>query len=126
MGDLVTQDMEKAAFALVFTSKINLQESQVPKTRGKAWNKEDATLVEEDQVRKHLSKVDIHKSMCPDGHPQVLSKLGDVIARPLLIIFDLSWWPREVPKDWRKVNVMLTFKNGKEESPGIYRSVILT
>ena len=56
--DLVTNDTEKAkvlsaAFTLVFTGKTGLQESQAPETRGKVWNKEDLTLVEEDQVREH-------------------------------------------------------------------------
>jgi len=45
-------------------------------------------VVEKDQVREYLSKLDIHKSMRPNGmHPQVLRKLADVIARPHSIIF---------------------------------------
>ena len=72
MGDLVTRDMEKAevldaTFASVSTGITGLQESQVSETRGKAWSKEDIPLVEEDQVREYLSKLDIHKSMVPDG-----------------------------------------------------------
>lgn len=39
---------------LALTSKIGLQESQVPEPRGKIWNKADLLLVEEDQVI-HLS-----------------------------------------------------------------------
>ena len=69
---LVTQDMEKAevfsaAFASVFISKAGLQENQGPETRRKVWSKEDVPLVEEDQVGEYLSKLDIHKSMHPDG-----------------------------------------------------------
>jgi len=66
-GDLVTQDTEKAFFASVFTSKMDLQESQVPETKGKCWNNEDLHVVEENQVRKYFSKQDIHKFIDPDG-----------------------------------------------------------
>lgn len=55
----------------------------------KVWCKEDVPLVEEDQVRESLSKLDIHQSMGPDRmHPQVLREIANVIMRPLLIIFD--------------------------------------
>lgn len=44
-GDLVTRDVRKAEapnaiIASVFASKIGLQESQVPETRGKVWSME--------------------------------------------------------------------------------------
>ena len=40
------------------------------------------------------------KSVGPVGmHPQVLRELADVIARTLLIVFDWSWWLREVLED---------------------------
>ena len=46
-------------------------------------------MVEKDQVREYFSKLDIGKSMGPDGmHPQVQRKLSDVIVRLLLIILD--------------------------------------
>ena len=49
-------------------------------------------MVEEDKLREDLSKLVICKSMGPGGmHPQMLWEMADVIARPLLIIFDLSW-----------------------------------
>ncbi|KAK4827448.1 hypothetical protein QYF61_018169 [Mycteria americana] len=92
-GDSVTQDMEKAE-------------------RGKGWSKEGIPLVEEDQVREHLSKLDIHKSMGPDGiHPRVLR----------------SWQiPLEVPDDWRNANVTPIFKKVRKEDAGNYRPVSLT
>ncbi|KFV76616.1 hypothetical protein N308_07432, partial [Struthio camelus australis] len=84
-------------------------------------------LVEEHRVRDHLSKLDIHKSMGPDGmHPRVLRELADVIARPLSIILERSWRSGEVPEDWKKANVTPVFKKGKKEEPGNYRPVSLT
>ena len=102
-GELVPEDTEKAnvlsaLFSLVFTDKTNLQESQAPETRANIWNKEELPLSEEDQVREHLSNLDAHKSMGPDGmQPQVLRELANVTASPLLIIFERSWHLREVP-----------------------------
>ncbi|KAK4810939.1 hypothetical protein QYF61_013354 [Mycteria americana] len=54
-------------------------------------------------------------------HPRLLRELADVIARPLLIIFDRSWRLGEVPEDWRKANVTPIFEKGKKEDPGNYR-----
>lgn len=46
-------------------------------------------LVEENQNREYLSKLDIHKSMGLHGmQPQVLRNLADVIVRPFSIIFE--------------------------------------
>lgn len=47
--------------------------------------------------------------------------MANVIARPLSILFETSWWSREVPIDWMKANVTLTFKKGKKEDPRNYR-----
>ena len=67
-------EVSKAFFASVFTSKIDVQESQAPEMRG---SKEDLPLVEEDQVREYLSKLNIPKSMDAGGtHPQALRELA--------------------------------------------------
>ncbi|GAB0209468.1 mitochondrial enolase superfamily member 1 [Grus japonensis] len=132
VGALVTEDTEKekllnAAFASVFTAKAGPQESQALEVGEKVLRKEDLPLVEEDRVREHLGKLDIHKSMGPDGmHPRVLRELADVIARLLSIIFERSWRTGEVPEDWRKANVTPVFKKGKKEDPGNYRPVRFT
>ncbi|KFV74587.1 hypothetical protein N308_00053, partial [Struthio camelus australis] len=84
-------------------------------------------LVEEDRVRDHLSKLDIHKSTGPDGmHPQVLRELADVMARPLSILLERSWRSGEVPEDWKKASVTPVFQKGKKEEPGNSRPVSLT
>ncbi|GAB0204970.1 mitochondrial enolase superfamily member 1 [Grus japonensis] len=111
VGALVTEDTEKVEllnvfFASVFTAKASPQESQTLEVGEEVWRKEDLLLVEEDRVRECLGKLDIYKSMGPDGMPpQVLWKLADVLAMPLSIIFEKSWRTEEVPEDWRKASV---------------------
>ncbi|GAB0209598.1 mitochondrial enolase superfamily member 1 [Grus japonensis] len=111
----------------VLTAKAGPQETQTLEVGEKVLQKEDFPLVEEDRVREHLGKLDIHKSTGPDGmHPRVLRELADVMTRPLSIVFERSWRTGEVPEDWRKANVTLVFKKGKKEDPGNYRPVNLT
>ena len=97
MGDLITCDKKNAevlnaGFASVFTSRTSLQQFQVPETRREGWRKEGAPFMEKDLVREYFSKLDIHKSIGPNGtHPQGLRELTDVIVRSPSIIFDQSW-----------------------------------
>ncbi|TRZ12539.1 hypothetical protein HGM15179_014572 [Zosterops borbonicus] len=68
-----------------------------------------------------------YRSMRPDKiHPRILKELADVIAKPLLMIFEQSWESGEVPDDSKLVNIALLLKKGKKQDPRNYRSINLT
>lgn len=84
-------------------------------------------MLDEDQVREYLSKLDTLKSMGPNVlHSQVLRKLADAIPRTLWIIFEQSWPVGQAPDDWRKASVTPVFKKGEKEDQGNHRLVSLT
>ncbi|PKU41874.1 rna-directed dna polymerase from mobile element hypothetical protein [Limosa lapponica baueri] len=56
--------------------------------------------------------------MGPDNiHRRVLRELADIVARPFSIIFEKSWTLEDVPEDWKKANVTLTYKKDLKEDP---------
>ncbi|GAB0181547.1 mitochondrial enolase superfamily member 1 [Grus japonensis] len=73
-----------------------------------------------------LHHLDTHKSMGPDEiHSRVLSKLVEVLTKPLSIIYQQSCLTGEVPVDWKLANVTPIYKKGWKEDLGNYRSVSL-
>ncbi|GAB0195056.1 mitochondrial enolase superfamily member 1 [Grus japonensis] len=124
--DAIQRDLDRLNLC-VNRVKFNKAKCKTVEIEEKVWRKEDLPLVEEDRVREHLGKLNIHKLMGPDGmHPRVLRELADVTAKPLSIIFERSWRKGEVPEDWRKANMSPVCKKGKKEDSGNYRPVSLT
>ena len=71
--------------------------------------------------------MDSHRSVGPDGiHLKELTKLAEVLAKPLSIIYQQSWSTRKVPDDWTLNSVIPIYKKGSKEDPGNYRPVSLT
>jgi len=97
MGDLVTWDMEKAEvlnniFASVFTSKRFSHTAQVTEGKGRDWENEVLPTEGDDHVQDHLRNLEVHKSMGPEeAHAQILRKLVNEVAKPLLLWFGCSW-----------------------------------
>ncbi|KFO62345.1 hypothetical protein N302_02806, partial [Corvus brachyrhynchos] len=91
--------------------------------QGAGWS----PVIQEEAVRELLSRLDVHKSMGPDGiHPRVMRELADELEEPLSIVYQQSWLTGEVPDNWKLANVMPIHKKGRKEDPGSYRPVSLT
>ena len=72
-------------------------------------------MVEQDTIRHHLAKINVHKSMDPYGmHPRVLRKLAGMTARLLSVIFERSWRKGRVPEDWI-ANLIPVFRKSKKD-----------
>lgn len=72
--------------------------------------------VEYNQIWEYLKKLDIHKSTGPEGtDSQTLSKLANLTARPLTVIFEGAWTLWQDPRDLNKPNATPLLKESKEE-----------
>lgn len=109
-----------AAFTSAYSSKSGLQDPQLQGITGKICSKEAASLVGEDEAKKYLGILDLHKSMGPDvpqvhDDLQVLREQVDVITRPLLIIFDHGNWEKYSMTEEKQISLL----SPRRRTPGI-------
>lgn len=120
------RDMEKVLSGFFTCSGLMHLQTKVPYTSGKIWSKQDFDLLEEDWVMEHLNRPDVY--MWAGAHrrySQVVRELADVIARPLLIIFETSWTleMEESLSFRRTINVdpwQDPWRGNRANSPGIH------
>ena len=78
-------------------------------------------------VSKALSRLRPDKSMGPDGlSPKLLMEVNDLIAYPLLLLFNKSLSESSVPQDWKQATITPIFKQGNRNAVENYRPVSLT
>ncbi|RMC17056.1 hypothetical protein DUI87_05629 [Hirundo rustica rustica] len=102
-----------------------LSSGQLPGLVDGVREQNGAPVIQEEAVRELLSRLDIHKSMGPDGiHPWVMREVEDALAKSLSIIYQQSWLTGEVPGDWKLTNVTPIHKKGGREDPGLFNNFI--
>ncbi|KAJ7407998.1 hypothetical protein WISP_123610 [Willisornis vidua] len=122
VGHLTNRDREKAFFAPVFNADYRLSRSQCPELEDHDCENNQLP-VNPETMQDLLLQLDPYKPMQPDGiHPRILKELADVVAKPLSMIFELSWESKEIPAEWKLENFVLICK----EDLGSNRPVSLT
>ena len=84
-------------------------------------------LFSEGNVIKVLAKINIRKSVGPDGiHPLVLRNCKNSLGPLLSDIFRKSFKTGTVPDRWKEANITPIFKKGDKTDPANYRPISLT
>jgi hypothetical protein len=129
-GTKTTSDQEKAEvlnnfFQSVFTFE---DDSPLPEPPHYQFSEpiEDFEITV-DCVRKVLEKLNPSKAAGPDGlSPMTLSKVADILALPITILFRRFLDLGQVPQEWRSAQVTPIFKKGSRLQASNYCPVSLT
>ena len=79
------------------------------------------------KVEAFLSAIDSNKAMGPDGiHGKMLKCCSKSLARPLSLLFQISYYNCELPNDWKSANVVPVHKKGSKVDVENYRPISLT
>ncbi len=84
-------------------------------------------LIDEKDVRKYLDKPETNKSTGSNGlSPSLLKELEQQILKSLTFIYNLTLQQKQVPEDWKQVNVTQIYKKGDMSEAVNYRPISLT
>ena len=120
---LMAEELNKY-FQKVFTNEVTFNEPDIGTTEEEGL---DAIEVLEDEVCEMLEKMDIRKAQGPDGISNwVLRECKDQLANKICRLISNSLQQGQVPKDWKRANIVPIFKSGSKEDPSNYRPVSLT
>ena len=116
---LINDDKEKAEIQANFFSSVFTKENMdnIPTICGSSIE-DDLTdyEVKVEEVRKKLAALNPNKSPGPDNiHPCVLKEMGEVLDKPLVILYQNSIKMGTIPNDWKHAKVTAIFKKGERK-----------
>ena len=84
-------------------------------------------VVEKQGIREVLEKLDVRKAMGPDEvSAWVLKECAEQLVEPIWDVINNSVKEGEVPREWKRANIVPIYKGGKKTDPLNYRPVSLT
>ena len=84
-------------------------------------------LVQKQEIGKLLEKLDVRKAMGPDGvSGWALKECREQLEEPIWDVINSSLKLGQVPREWKRANIVPIYKGGKKTEPLNYRPVSLT
>ena len=119
------QDMSEVmnrCFQSVFTEEGEFEGEEVELGEGIL----DEVEVQEQDIMKLMEGLEVNKAPGPDGVSNwILKECRDQLVRRIHCLVSLSLSKGEVPRDWKRANIVPIFKGGSKDNPLNYRPVSL-
>ena len=80
-----------------------------------------------DSVKEMMQKLNVNKSIGPDGlHAMLLKELSNSIVHPLTVLFNMTLDQGVLPDDWKLGHIFPIYKKGSKKIAENYRPISLT
>ena len=128
---LVDKNSEKANILNQYFASVHYYTVEptgnIPTIPSKQVEKQNATVITRDIVKKLLSELNVNKFQGPDGlHPRFLKEASEELCSPLSMIFRESILTSTIPKQWKIARVSAIHKKGNNKLASNYRPVSIT